>query len=333
MPRQAVDPAVRTRQHVKSARLVVSLVTPFFNEEEAVAAYFQAITSVAHSLPDIDFEFVCVNDGSEDSTLNRLISFQQSDPRVRVLDLSRNFGKEAALTAGIDHATGDAVIPFDADLQDPPDLIPEMVRRWLSGAEMVLARRVDRQADSNLKRLTANAFYRLHNRIADHPIPENVGDFRLMDRQVVDALKGLPERRRFMKGLFAWIGFRAETIDYTRPVRSAGDSKFSGWRLWNLALEGITSFSTIPLRVWSYAGFLVALAAFVYAMFIVGLVLWQGRDVPGYASLLTGVLFLGGLQLMGIGILGEYLGRVYMETKQRPIYVLRRAYGDRQHGT
>lgn len=170
-------------------------------------------------------------------------------------------------------------------------------------------------------------FYRLHNRIADHPIPENVGDFRLMDRQVVEVLKQLPERRRFMKGLFSWVGFRSETVDYVRSTRSAGASKFSGWKLWNLALEGITSFSTIPLRIWTYAGFLVAFGALIYGFVIVGQVLWRGRDVPGYASIITGVLFLGGLQLMGIGILGEYIGRVYTETKQRPVYILRRSYG------
>lgn len=305
---------------------VVSIVTPFFNEAPGVSRYFETLERSTGRIESVSFEFVCVNDGSSDETLQLLVAAQANDRRIKVLDLSRNFGKEAALTAGIDHATGDAVIPFDADLQDPPELIGEMIERWRSGAEIVLARRRDRESDSALKRFTANSFYRVHNRIADHPIPENVGDFRLMDRKVVDALKSLPERRRFMKGLFSWVGFRADTIDFVRPPRADGHTKFSGWRLWNLALEGITSFSTIPLRIWSYAGFAVAFAALLYALFIVGLVLIQGRDVPGYASLLTGVLFLGGLQLMGIGILGEYIGRVYTETKQRPVYVLRHIY-------
>jgi glycosyltransferase involved in cell wall biosynthesis len=240
--------------------------------------------------------------------------------------LSRNFGKEAALTAGIDAARGDAVIPIDADLQDSPELIVRLVEEWKRGFEVVLAKRADRRADSFAKRLTALLFYKVHNSISEPVIPENVGDFRLMDRKVVDAIKQLPERRRFMKGIFAWVGFRSTTIEYVRDPRIAGASRFSAWKLWNLALEGITSFSTAPLRIWTYLGLAVASLAFVYAGFIVMRTVIHGIDVPGYASLLAITLFLGGIQLIGLGVLGEYLGRVYSEAKQRPIYIVRDSY-------
>lgn len=297
------------------------------NEEESIAAFFDRLLPVLDALGDA-FEIVCVNDGSRDATLEALIAARQKEPRIRILDLSRNFGKEAALTCGIDHARGGAVIPIDADLQDPPELIAEMMRLWRQGFDVVLAQRVDRGSDHVLKRKMAEWFYRLHNMISEPSIPPNVGDFRLMDRKVVDALKSLPERRRFMKGLFAWVGFRQATIPYAREPRHAGKSKFSGWRLWNFALEGITSFSTAPLRVWTYLGLAIALAAFFFGAFIVGQVLLLGRDLPGYASLITVVLFLGGVQLIGLGILGEYLGRIYSETKGRPIYIVRDRFDD-----
>jgi glycosyltransferase involved in cell wall biosynthesis len=216
---------------------------------------------------------------------------------------------------------------MDADLQDPPELIARLVEEWQRGAEVVLARRTDRSADSFLKRKTAELFYRIHNRVSSVKIPENVGDYRLLDRAAVDAFKSLPERQRFMKGLFAWIGFRTASVDYTRGARASGASKFSGWRLWNFALEGITSFSTVPLRIWTYVGALGALLTFLYALFIVLRVLILGIDVPGYASLLVAILFLGSLQLLSVGLLGEYIGRVYLETKQRPVYVVRREFG------
>jgi glycosyltransferase involved in cell wall biosynthesis len=297
------------------------------NEEDSLSVFFIRL------LPALDAtgescEIICVNDGSRDGTLERLREFQKSEARLRIVDLSRNFGKEAALTCGIDHALGDAVIPIDADLQDPPELIAEMVRIWRQGFDVVLAQRVDRSADNMLKRKTAEWFYRLHNAISEPPIPANVGDFRLMDRRVVDALKLLPERRRFMKGLFAWVGFRQATIPYAREARTAGESKFSGWRLWNFALEGITSFSTAPLRVWTYLGLAIALLAFIFGLFVVGRTLMLGRDLPGYASLITVVLFLGGVQLIGLGVLGEYIGRLYGEAKGRPIYIVRERYDD-----
>lgn len=306
---------------------LVSLVIPFFNEEVALARLHDKLISCLAALPDYRFEIVCVDDGSSDNTLAGLLALRQQDARFQVLELSRNFGKEAALTAGIDAATGDAVIPMDADLQDPPELIQAMLTEWLAGAEVVVARRADRSTDSLTKRKTAEFFYKIHNLIADMPIPDNVGDFRLMDRMVVDALKQLPERQRFMKGLFAWVGFKTVTLDYSRRVRVRGDSKFSSWRLWNLAIEGLTSFSTAPLRIWSYIGALGAFASFIYGSLIIIRTLVLGADVPGYPSLLVAILFFGSLQLISIGVLGEYIGRIYLETKRRPIYLLRRHYG------
>jgi glycosyltransferase involved in cell wall biosynthesis len=301
---------------------MISIVCPFYNEEHSVGSFFSRLIPVLDRLED-GYEVVCVNDGSRDGTLEALLAMRALRPYVRVIDLSRNFGKEAALTAGIDAARGDAVIPIDADLQDSPELITRLVQEWKLGFEVVLARRADRRADSFAKRLTALLFYKVHNAISDPSIPENVGDFRLMDRKVVDAIKQLPERRRFMKGIFAWVGFRSTTIEYVRDPRVAGESRFSAWKLWNLALEAVTSFSTAPLRIWTYLGLAVASLAFVYAAFIVVRTVIYGIEVPGYASLLAVTLFLGGIQLIGLGVLGEYLGRVYSEAKQRPIYIVR----------
>jgi glycosyltransferase involved in cell wall biosynthesis len=282
---------------------------------------------ILRDLSGLRHEIVFVNDGSTDGTLPFLIAETVLDPAIRVVDLSRNFGKEAALSAGLAEARGDAVIPFDADLQDPPDLIPRLVERWREGFEVVIARRVDRSCDGFLKRETANAFYRLHGRMTDIDLPENAGDFRLMDRRVVDALNAMPESCRFMKGLFAWAGFRTASVDYVRQPRAAGRSKFSGWKLWNFALEGITSFSTLPLRIWTYAGFLVAAGALVYALAVAVRTLAFGVDVPGYASLAVLILLFGGLQMIGMGMIGEYVGRIYMESKRRPLYFVRARFG------
>lgn len=308
---------------------LVSVVVPVFNEGAGVDTFHEAIARVFDRLPGIRLELICVDDGSSDDTLARLMLLADKDPRVRVVELSRNFGKEAALTAGIDTATGDAIIPIDADLQDPPELIPQLIEEWVKGAEVVLARRSDRSADSFLKRGTAQMFYRLHNRVSSISIPENVGDFRLLDRAAVNVLKDLPETQRFMKGLFAWVGFRTVSVDYVRPPRASGTSKFSGWRLWNFALEGFTSFSTAPLRMWTYIGLVGAAITLVYASFIIIRTLVYGTDVPGYASLMVAVLFLGSLQLISIGVLGEYVGRLYIEAKRRPPYVIRKKYGER----
>ncbi|GHV44952.1 glycosyl transferase [Synergistales bacterium] len=272
------------------------------------------------------FEFVCVNDGSSDATLSVLLSFAKNDSRVKIIDFSRNFGKEAALTAAIDYAEGDAVIPIDVDLQDSPDLISQMTQKWREGYEVVLAKRADRSSDSFMKRFTARMFYSFHNKISHIPLPENVGDFRLMDKRVVDALKTLREHNRFMKGLFSWVGFKTCTIEYTRSPRTVGQSKFNAWRLWKLALEGITSFSTFPLTMWLYVGGVTSMCAFCYGMFIFFRTMIQGIDLPGYASTICLVLFFGGLQLLGIGILGEYIGRTYIESKRRPVYVVRKVY-------
>jgi len=301
---------------------MISILCPFYNEESGVGIFFETIIPIMENIAD-DFEIVCVNDGSTDNTLHELNEISNSDRRIRVINLSRNFGKEAALTAAIDFARGDAVIPIDADLQDPPQLIEEMINKWKEGFDVVLARRKDRSSDSFLKRFTAFAFYRFHNIISKPLLPENVGDFRLMSREVVEAIKKLPERHRFMKGLFAWVGFKTCVVDYVRNVRSAGESKFNGWKLWKLAVEGITSFSTFPLTIWLYIGGITAFCSFVYAAFIFMRTLIYGIDLPGYASMLCIILFFGGLQLIGIGIIGEYLGRTYMESKQRPIYIIR----------
>ncbi|MCX4221124.1 glycosyltransferase family 2 protein [Pseudomonas sp. MCal1] len=311
-------------QHANPVKL--SLVIPVFNEEDSLDGFLLRIHQVFEQEALVQLELVFVNDGSSDTTLERLLHCQQSDSRIRIVDLSRNFGKEAAMSAGLQIATGQIVVPIDVDLQDPPEVILQMIERWREGFEVVLGHRISRRNDTWAKQTSASWFYRLHNRIADQPLPENVGDFRLMDRCVVDALLTLPESRRFMKGLFAWVGFRTTQVEYERPERAAGQSKFNGWRLWNFALEGITSFSTEPLRIWTYLGALVSLVSFAFAMFIVLRTVLHGVDLPGYASLMVAVTFLGGLQLIGIGVLGEYLGRTYIEAKRRPVFLVRRIY-------
>lgn len=303
---------------------LVSIVAPFYNEEDGVGHFYDRLLELFEKGCGLEFEVICVNDGSQDDTLARLVELVDLDQRFRVLELSRNFGKEAALSAGIDMARGDAVIPIDADLQDPPDLILTLVEEWKKGYEVVLARRTDRSADSFMKRKTAELFYRFHNSVSSVKIPANVGDFRLMDRLVVDALKQLPERQRFMKGIFAWLGFKTSYVNYVRQPRAAGKTKFSGWKLWNFAVEGITSFSTAPLRIWLYIGGFTALVTSAYAVFMIVRTLVVGIEVPGYASLLVAILFFGSLQLLSLGILGEYLGRIYMESKQRPVYIIRK---------
>ena len=272
------------------------------------------------------FEIVCVNDGSTDSTLEKLISATKSRKNIRVVDLSRNFGKEAALTAGLDYSVGKAVVPIDADLQDPPELIKEFVKKWDEGYEVVLAKRIDRSKDKFGKRVTAKFFYKLHNKISKTKIPENVGDYRLMTRKVVDAVSKLPENQRFMKGVFAWVGFKTTVVEYKREERQAGETSFNSWKLWNFAMDGITGFSTVPLRIWLYLGVFISSISFLYGSFIILRTILMGIDVPGYASLLTIMLFLGGVQLIGIGVIGEYVGRMYMESKRRPPYIVDKEY-------
>lgn len=306
---------------------LVSIVVPVFNEAEAVSAFMVEIQKTAAHIArrfedGIALELIFVDDGSRDETIARLLAAPSPDLPFRIVQLSRNFGKEAAMSAGLFEAKGDAVTIIDVDLQDPPDLIPEMIERWLEGAKVVLARRSDRSEDSYMKRRTASWFYELHNLISDVQIPHNVGDFRLMDRAVVNEVNRLGENRRFMKGIFAWVGYEPVIIDYKRPARAAGTTKFSGWRLWRFAIEGITSFSTAPLVVWTYVGFAISALSLAYAILVVVRTLIFGVDVPGFASLLVGILFLGGIQLLGIGILGEYIGRIYSEVKRRPPYVI-----------
>jgi glycosyltransferase involved in cell wall biosynthesis len=308
---------------------LLSLVVPFYNEQDAIPLFFEKVVPELELIGGVSFEIVCVNDGSTDGTLGELLHHSEFDKRIRIIDLTRNFGKEAALSAGLDEARGDIIVPFDADLQDPPSLIASLVEKWREGYDVVLARRANRESDSRLKRSTASVFYRLHNRLSEVKIPENVGDFRLITREVATALQSLPESRRFMKGLFAWVGYRTATVDYTRVERAAGTSKFSGWKLWNFALEGFTSFGTLPLRIWTYVGATVALLALVWAFFLITRTVFFGVDVPGYASLVSSILILGGIQLIGIGVLGEYVGRIYFESKNRPVYLVRRRYEKR----
>lgn len=301
----------------------LTIVAPFFNEGVGVEVFHQRLHRVLAQLALWQVEIVCVDDGSTDDTLERLLKLARSDSRYVVLELSRNFGKEAALTAGLDAATGAAIVAMDADLQDPPELLHRLLQQWELGADVVLARRTDRSTDGWLKRTTASWFYRLHNVVSEIRIPQNVGDFRLMDRCVVEALKRLPERQRFMKGLFCWVGFRTATVDYVREPRAVGETKFAGWKLWNLALEGITSFSTAPLRIWTYVGLFSAAVTLAYCLGMVVRTLVFGVDVPGYASLIVAVLFFGSVQLISLGLLGEYVGRLYLESKQRPVYLVR----------
>ncbi|MHB1676624.1 MAG: glycosyltransferase family 2 protein [Sulfuriferula sp.] len=305
---------------------LLSLVVPFYNEEETISHFFAQVIPELELIPDVRFEIVCVNDGSRDDTLRQLVMFSNSDERVRVIDLTRNFGKEAALSAAIDEAKGDIIVPFDADLQDPPYMIQKLVAKWREGYDVVVAKRASRLSDSASKQWTALMFYRIHNAVSDVKIPENVGDFRLITREVANALKSLPETRRFMKGLFAWVGYETAEVEYSREARVAGETKFSPWKLWNFALEGFTSFSTLPLRIWTYVGTVVAMFALGRAFFLVVRTWIQGVDVPGYASLATAVLLLGGIQLIGIGVLGEYVGRIYFESKRRPVYLIKRRH-------
>ena len=296
------------------------------NESAMVAEFYARITRVLETL-DMSYEIVCVNDGSRDDTLERLMDLHAADPRVKVIDLSRNFGKEAAMTAGLDMALGEAVIPIDADLQDPPEVIVELVAKWKEGYDVAYATRLSREGESSLKKVTALLFYRLIGKLSPIAIPADTGDFRLMTRPVIEALKQLREHHRFMKGLFGWVGFRQISVPYHREPRFAGTTKFNYWKLWNFAIEGITSFSFIPLQVATYVGCLVAVGSFVYGLVRIVDTLLHGNPVPGYPSLMVTILFLGGVQLMTLGVIGEYVGRIYNESKRRPIYLVRRRLG------
>jgi len=304
----------------------LSVIAPAYNEQDVLAFFFVRMERVLNACA-VDWEIVCVNDGSRDNTLAVLLHERARNPRIKVIDLSRNFGKEVALSAGMDAATGDMVLPIDVDLQDPPEVIPEFIARWEAGYDVVYGLRASREQDSLTKRVSAKGFYRLFNLLSDIDMPSDAGDFRLMDRSVVEVLKALPERNRFMKGLFAWVGFRQVGVAFERPQRAAGKTSWRYWKLWNFALDGLTAFSTVPLRLWTYVGGATALAAFSYAGYLVARTLLSGRDVPGYASLMVAVLMGLGLQMLALGIIGEYLGRIFQEVKHRPLYVTRRSYG------
>ena len=307
---------------------MLSVVVPVKNEEDGILPFVTRVGAILDGVAEGGgWEILFVDDGSTDATLAAIVACNLTDARVRGLSLSRNFGKEAALSAGLDHARGSAVIPMDVDMQDPPEVVPEMVAKWREGHEMVFGVRRCRDSDGWAKRITAGLYYRAHNIVSSDKIPENAGDFRLMDRKVVDVIRAMPERNRFMKGLFAWAGFRQAAVEYDRAERETGTTKYNYWKLWTLALDGITSASTVPLRIWSYIGAVVALFALGYAGFIAAETVIFGNRVPGYASIMTSVLFLGGVQLISLGVLGEYVGRILTETKQRPLYVVRDTVG------
>ena len=303
---------------------LLSAVIPFLNEEECIPALIAELDASLNQI-GVPFELVLIDDGSRDRSVTVAKAELRKRPQITatVISLSRNFGKEAALTAGLEAAKGDVVVPLDADLQDPPTVIKEMLELWEEGYDVVYAVRRQRAGESKTKRFTAYGFYRLMGRLSETGIPADTGDFRLMDRSVVDALMRLPERSRFMKGLFAWVGFRQIAVYYDRDPRKLGQSNWNYWKLWNFAIDGVTSFSRLPLQVWSYAGLAIALLALGYGSWMVLRTLVFGIDLPGYASLMTAVLFLGGIQLIGMGVLGEYLGRIFEEVKGRPLYLAR----------
>ena len=298
----------------------ISLVVPVYNEESAIPLFYKAINE---KLEEFNIEIVFINDGSSDGTEALIDSLAEKDSRIKPLNLTRNFGKEPALMAGLENATGDAIIPIDVDLQDPIEVIPALIEKWKEGYDVVLAKRIDRSSDTKLKRLTASLFYSFHNKISDTKIENNVGDFRLLSKSVCDNIVAMPERNLFMKGLLSWVTDKQAIVSYKREERSTGETKFNGWKLWNLALEGITSFSTVPLKLWTYIGFFISSLSLLYGLYMIFDKLIFGNAVPGYPSLLVSILFLGGVQLIGIGVLGEYLGRVYLEVKQRPRYLIK----------
>ena len=304
----------------------LSIVAPMYNEEKNLSELFTRLTETLNQI-GMTYEIICINDGSKDNTLKKVLEFSRQNSYTKVIDLSRNFGKEIALSAGIDYSRGDAVIPIDSDLQDPPELIIQLVAKWKEGFDVVYATRTSRRGESWLKRFTADQFYRIVGKVGEISIPENTGDFRLLDRKVVEALKRLPERSRFMKGLFAWVGFSQTSVYFERPPRHKGITSWNYWKLWNFALDGITSFSTLPLKLWTYIGCGISSFAFFYAVILIVRTLLVGIDVPGYASLMVVTLFLGGINLLVLGVIGEYLSRIFIEVKQRPLYLVRGIYG------
>lgn len=305
----------------RSGSPLISLIVPVLNEAEAIPIFMQRVSRILDA-DGMRYELLFIDDGSSDGTLAELQQIAVSNPRVRVVRFTRNFGKEAAISAGLDFSRGDVIVPIDVDLQDPPELIPAFIDRWRQGFDVVYGVRTHRGSDSFLKRNSSAAFYRMFNRFSSTRLPENAGDFRLLDRRVVEVLRRLPERTRFMKGLYAWVGFRTASVGYSRPARSAGQTKWKAWSLWNFALEGLCGFSTLPLRAWTYIGLGIAMCAFLYALFIAVRTLLLGIDVPGYASIVTSIMFFSGIQLVTLGVIGEYIGRLFQEAKRRPLYIV-----------
>lgn len=304
----------------------LSLVVPMFNESGNVDGLFARLTEVMTGI-GVSYEIVCVDDGSRDDTVARVVDHHRRDPRIKVVELSRNFGKELALTAGLQHTSGQAVVMLDADLQHPPELVKDMLDKWREGYEMVIAVRRGRDNESAFKRNAAEAFYDLFGRVSEVKLPRGAGDFRLLDRKVVEVLNSMPEHTRFMKGLYAWVGFKQISIPYDVAPRAVGETKFNAFRLWRLAIDGITSFTSVPLKVWTFMGMLVAAFALLYGLLFIVKTLILGIDVPGYPSLIVAIMFFSGVQLISLGVIGEYLGRVFSEVKQRPLYVVRSAVG------
>lgn len=308
---------------------MISLIIPCYNEQDVITLCHDRVTAVIDSIADYDFEIIYINDGSQDNTLDLLDDIQSRDTRVRLINLSRNFGKEAAMTAGLDHMRGDAVIILDADMQDPPELIPDILKTWKDqNADVVYGQRLSRDGETWFKKFSASAFYALINLISQVDIPRNTGDFRLMTRRAVESLSKLREHHRFMKGLFAWVGYKQVAFHYNRKPRIAGRTKWDYLKLANLSLEGITGFSMTPLRFATLCGVMVAVFSFIFGAFILIKTILFGRDVPGYASIMVTVTFFSGIQLLCIGLLGEYIGRIFNETKNRPIYLIDRIIED-----
>ena len=316
----------------KTPIILLSIVVPVHNEQDSIAPFLERTVPILDAVmekhgPNRTFEILFVDDGSRDRTNDVLEEHRAKDQRIGIVTLARNFGKDQALAAGLSYTAGQAVVPIDVDLQDKPELIPDMVDKWVEGYDIVYAAREDRSSDSALKRLTAAAFYSVYNAMAERPIPHDAGDFRLLSREVVEVLNRFPERARFMKGLFAWVGYRQCALPFSREERTTGETSWSYWKLWNFAIDGITSSTTVPLRIWSYLGAIIAFIAFTYAGFLIVRTLIYGVDVPGYASLTVLVLFFGGINLLSVGIIGEYLGRTYTEVKARPLYIVRDTSG------
>lgn len=300
----------------------LSVIVSMYNEEDSLKSFFTEIQKVLNSLKKYSYEIVCIDDGSADKTFSLLTQYAKKDERIKVIKFSRNFGKEYGMMAGLKYCRGRAAIPMDVDLQDPPELIARFVEKWEQGYDMVYGIRKDRQSDTFLKRVTAKMFYKIYNLMTRSPIPYNAGDYRLLDRKVINAILSLKERNIFMKGVFGWTGFKSVGIKYVRQKRVAGSSKWNYWKLWNFALDGITASTTIPLRIWSYLGSILATGGMLYAFYIILRTIIRGTDVPGYASLLVFILVLGGIQMIILGIIGEYIGRIFMEVKNRPLYIV-----------